>query len=468
MTATSTDRLVAEALAEARSTRPVDPDTSAGPARQSWAGEPTDLAAEGGALDLGHLLATSLKAGPVDRTAEPVDPGDGVSTRLRPAASAGGLHPVNAHLLVGPGCSVPPGRYAYDPLEHRAFRRGPAPANAPRGMVAVLTVTVQRTASHYGHRAWPLLLLDTGHAVAALAMAAIAHGHHARLTLNVNAARLAAAAGLPGPDRWNATWAGTTAEHSLAAVHITVRTPADQPGHLTPCPLTTWAAEPLATRPATGPAPSPAGHRAGAVLIALSRTTAPAIWWPAESSFSGEKSSLAQAIANRRSAPPPLHGQPDPGALAAVLSAAINAGPYGPAWCAAVGMPPGLVTADPSEPKALRPIASGEARPTLAVWAARQGWLSQAGAVLLAEGVPDSASAEQIRVEHLAAGYAAACAELTATALGLRTRPIGSWQAADLGASLGGPAGQRWVIHGLALASPFRPSPPSHSRSDRR
>jgi nitroreductase len=467
MTVTSTARLVAEALAEARSSRPVGPDTSAGPARQSWAGEPTDLAAERGALDLGRLLAISLKAGPADRTAEPVDPGDGVSTRRRPVASAGGLHPVNAHLLVGPGCSVPPGRYAYDPLEHRAFRRGPAPANAPCGVIAVLTVNVQRTASHYGHRSWPLLLLDTGHAVAALAMAAIAHGHHSRLTLNVDAARLAAAAGLPVPDRWTATWAATRPEPALAAVYITVRTPADQFGRFSPCPLTTWAIEPLATPPATGPAPSLAGHRAGAVLDALSRTTAPTVWWPAKSPFSGDKSSLAEAIANRRSAPPPLRGQPDPGALAAVLSAASDAGPYGPAWCAAVGMPPGLVTADPSEPKALRSIASGEARPTLAVWAARQGWLSQAGAVLLAEGVPNSASAERIRVEHLAAGYAAARAELTATALGLRTRPIGSWQAADLGAALGGPAGQRWVIHGLALASPLRSSPPSHSRSDR-
>ncbi|GLW11509.1 hypothetical protein Misp01_66370 [Microtetraspora sp. NBRC 13810] len=457
MTATSTGRLFAEALAEVRSTRPVEPDTHPGPAGRHWTGEPTDPAAGGGALDLGRLLASSLRA-------EPVDGDRGVSTRLRPVASAGGLYPVNAHLLVGPGCSMPPGRYAYDPLEHRARRRGPAPSDAPQGMVAVLTVTAQRTASRYGHRAWPLLLLDTGHAVAALAVAALAGGHQARLTLNAGAAALAAAAGLPVPDRWNATWADTAPEHPLAAVHVT----ADEPGHSTLCPLTTWAAEPLSTPPATGPAPSPAGEHAGAVLAALSRSTAPALWWPAGLPFGGGKSSLAQAIADRRSAPPPLNGQPDPGALAAVLSAANDAGPGGPSWCAAIGSPPGLVTADPSEPKALRLIAGGEARPTLAVWAARQGWLSQAGAVLLAEGVADPASAERIRVEHLAAGYAAARAELAATALGLRTRPIGSWQAADLGAALGGPAGQRWVIHGLALAAPLRFSPPSHLRSDRR
>ncbi|URN13708.1 hypothetical protein LUW77_26840 [Streptomyces radiopugnans] len=43
-------------------------------------------------------------------------------------------------------------------------------------MTAELSVTARRTASHYGHRAWPLLLLDTGHAAAALLLAARALG----------------------------------------------------------------------------------------------------------------------------------------------------------------------------------------------------------------------------------------------------------------------------------------------------
>ncbi|MFD9947457.1 hypothetical protein ACFWYW_38525 [Nonomuraea sp. NPDC059023] len=468
MTTTFTDRLVAEAITEARSIRPVGPHSPAGPARQRWTGEPADLAAGEGDIDLGRLLRFSFKAGPVGLKPAPFHSGvrdrDGVAaTRLRPVASAGGLHPVNAHLLVGPGCSVPPGLYAYDPLDHRVCRRGPAPGKASRGIVVVFTVTVQRTVSHYGHRAWPLLLLDAGHAVAALAMAAVAHGHQARPTLNADAATLAAAAGLPTPDQWQAVWAQTTPQHPLAAVHITARAPGDEPGQVDP--LTAWAAQPPGTPPEAGPAPSPEGQRAGAVLAALCRTTAPAVWWPAVPPFDGELSALAQAIADRRSAPPPLSGQPDAVSLAAVLSTADRATPYGPPWYAAVGAPTGLVTAEPGKPEELRLVASGEARPTLAMWAAGQGWISHAGAVLLAGGAPDSASAERIRVEHLAAGYAAACAELTATAAGLRTRPIGSWQAADLGAALGGRAGRRWIVHGLALASPL---PLSLSRSDRR
>ncbi|MFC5744300.1 nitroreductase family protein [Actinomadura rugatobispora] len=482
MTVTPTsDRLAADALAEARSTRPVAPDTSAGPAGQRWTGDPAGLASGAhpgaGPLDLDPLLAYSLKAGPITRGALDRDEHDAggpapgaLSTRLRPVASAGGLHPVNAHLLVGPGCSLPPGRYAYDPLEHRAHRRGPAPLGAPGGTVVVFTVTAQRTASHYGHRAWPLLLLDTGHAVAALAMAALAHGHRARLTLDADASTLAGAAGLPPPDRWHTEWPGTTPEHPLAAVQITVRAQGHGPGLTAPCPLTAWTDEPPAAPPAPGPAPGPAGRHAGAVLAALTRDTAAATWQPAESPITGEDSFPARAIADRRSAPPPLDGEPDPGDLATVLTAAVKAGslvpsPSGLSWCAAVGgRSPGLVTADPARPGTPRPVAGGEARPTLAVWAAAQGWIAEAGAVLLADGIPDSAPPGRIRTEHLAAGYAVACAELTATALGLRTRPVGSWQGADLGAALGGPARQRWLVHGLALASA---SPPS-LRSDRR
>ncbi|NEB84385.1 nitroreductase, partial [Streptomyces anulatus] len=104
------------------------------------------------AIDLDRVLRLSL--------AVP----SGTPGRLRPVPSAGALHPVRAHLLTGPGCSLPPGRYAYDPRAHRAHPRGPAPDGIPPGALVVLTVTASRTVAHYGHRAWPLLLLDTGHA----------------------------------------------------------------------------------------------------------------------------------------------------------------------------------------------------------------------------------------------------------------------------------------------------------------
>ncbi|OSC73389.1 hypothetical protein B5180_18025, partial [Streptomyces sp. BF-3] len=40
------------------------------------------------------------------------------------------------------------------------------------------------------------------------------------------------------------------------------------------------------------------------------------------------------------------------------------------------------------------------------------------------------------------------------TALGLRSRPVGSWQQADLGAAFGDTPGRDWIEHGLALGAP--------------
>ncbi|MFW3464010.1 hypothetical protein ACN24K_28105 [Streptomyces microflavus] len=57
--------------------------------------------------------------------------------------------------------------------------------------------------------------------------------------------------------------------------------------------------------------------------------------------------------------------------------------------------------------------------------------------MLVAHGCPADAPPALIRSSHLAAGYAAGVAQAHATALGLRSRPIGSWQQADLGAALG-------------------------------
>ncbi|GAB2634160.1 hypothetical protein GCM10027168_74980 [Streptomyces capparidis] len=153
---------------------------------------------------------------------------------------------------------------------------------------------------------------------------------------------------------------------------------------------------------------------------------------------------------------------PDPAALAAVLAAADLAWPGGPRWWAAVGgAEPGLVAA-----RGRGLVARGEARPTLAVWAAGQGWLAGAGAVLIAHGLPDGSAPAEARTAHLAAGWAAARAEATAAALGLRSRPVGSWQRADLGAALGGPPGERWIVHGLAVAAPGDPQPCDTGRKD--
>ncbi|WP_344382755.1 nitroreductase [Streptomyces thermolineatus] len=528
-------RLVAQALAEVRSDRPVGPDTPAGSARTHWPAHPHPYlrlrphprarpplgapAARRGQAALEQVLALGLAAQPHGGTA-----GTGSApARLRPAASAGGRHPVNAHLLVGPGCSVPPGLYAYDPLGHRLAPRGPAPGDAAPGAVAVLTLSPGRTASHYGHRSWPLLLLDAGHTVAALALAALALDLHAPVCLDADAALLAAAAGLPRPGRWDRTWPGTAPEYPVAAVHVVP----PGAGPLPEGPLASWAALPLGTAPRPGPAPHEEARRAGPVLEALTTDGSPGTWWPAclprALSSAG---ALRAALRVRRSAPPPLEGAPGDEELAAVLEAAVTAAPQPTAWCAAVGgerpglleqrpetsrpaatsatgapdsadpggaaavtptsggpsadgapsdgAPPGGPSADgagfvgpapdgppvrgvpgpgAAPPPGLRLLAEGEARPTLAVWAAGQSWLADCGAVLLAHGVPDDAPPHHVRTAHLAAGCAAGFAQTVAGALGLRSRPVGSWQRADLGAALGREPGRDWVVHGLALGT---------------
>ncbi|MFI9770301.1 SagB/ThcOx family dehydrogenase [Streptomyces sp. NPDC052415] len=352
------------ALADARSPALPGPDTPAGTAVRAWPGHPHPIPqASPGELDLRTLLHLSLAA-------------SDVSGRLRPASSAGALHPVDAELVVGTGCPLPPGRYGYDPLRHQVHHLGPEPQGTPPGVSIELNVTPRRTASHYGHRAWPLLLLDTGHAAAALWLAARALG---------------LAAPVPRFD-------GLT-EHPLAVLHFTQ----SQDGN--------------------GASPS----------------------LEASAPVPGE-------LLARRSAPPPLTGAPHRDALRAVLATAVRASGGELAWCAAVGEPePELL--QPALDNTLRRLAAGEARPTLARWAAGQAWLAEAGAVLLAYGCPSDADAPLIRRTHLRAGFAVHLAHLAALRHALAARPVGSWQQADLGAALGAEPGRDWIVHGLALGT---------------
>ncbi|MFI8191862.1 SagB/ThcOx family dehydrogenase [Streptomyces sp. NPDC085946] len=352
-------------LARARSTEAPGPDTPAGPAVRPWPGPSRPLPAAGpGELDLDRLLRLSLAAQ------------DGTG-RLRPAASAGALHPVDARLVVGPGCPLPPGRYGYDPVRHRVHRLAPAPDGPPPGATVELSVTVRRTASHYGHRAWPLALLDTGHAAGALWLAGRARGGTEPVLR------------LDG-----------RGEQPLAAVHFA------PPGDA--APLAAGAHEPPA----------------------------------------------------RRSAPPPLRGTPSPDDLRTVLATAAEAGAGELAWCAAVGEPrPALVGLAPDG--TLRRLAAGEARPTLAVWAAGQRWIADAGAVLLGYGCPADAGPRRIRRAHLRAGFAVHLAQVAAVRRGLGARPVGAWQQADLGAALGAAPGRDWIVHGLALGTTYPATGPA-------
>ncbi|MFE9627920.1 SagB/ThcOx family dehydrogenase [Streptomyces sp. NPDC006527] len=385
------------ALARARSPEPPGPDTPAGGAVRAWPGPPLPLPPAGPAdLDLGALLRHSLSAADD-------------SGRLRPVSSAGALHPVDAELYVGAGCSLPPGRYGYDPLRHRVHRLGRQPEGTPPGVTTELSVTARRTVSHYGHRAWPLLLLDTGHAAAALFLAARALG----------------------TDEPEVRLDGL-AESPLAAVHV-----------------------------------PPPGGRGGPVHQEGGRGQAHPDGGARVLDPPGGPATPAELLA-RRSTPPPLPGAPSPDALLAVLTTAERAGtgalrevlttaarPGGGdlRWCAAVGPPRPALMALSADGATLRRHAAGEARTTLAAWAAGQAWIADAGAVLLAHGCPADADAAYIRRAHLRAGFAVHLAHVTALRHGLAARPVGSWQQADLGAALGAAPGRDWVVHGLALGT---------------
>ncbi|WP_219089069.1 SagB/ThcOx family dehydrogenase [Streptomyces sp. JJ38] len=349
-------------LARARGPEEPGPDTPPGPPVPRWPGPALCVGeARSGEVDLGRILRFALAAS---------DAGG----RLRPASSAGGCHPVDVRLTVGADAPLPAGRYGYDPLRHRLHCLSAPPTPAPPGVRLELSVTIARTRSHYGHRAWPLALLDTGHAVAALWLAS-------------------QALGAPAPEL---DIDGRTS-HPLAVVRL----------------------PPPGAPRAEYPRPAP-----------------------------GTRQLLA-----RRSPRPPLTGAPDEAALAAVLATVERAAASVLDWCVAVGGPePGLLALAPDG--RLRRLATGEARPTLAAWAARQGWLAESGAVLVGYGCPDDADAAHIRRAHLRAGYAVGLAQSVAGSHGLGARPVGSWQNADLGAALGDPPGRQWVVHGLALGAP--------------
>ncbi|MFD5694054.1 nitroreductase [Streptomyces rubiginosohelvolus] len=432
--------LLRAALADARSPRAPELSPYVPERPFPWNGPATAYADEPGtAIDLDRVLRLSLAAPP------------GTPGRLRPVPSAGALHPVRAHLLLGPGCSLPPGRYAYDPRTHRAHRRGAAPDGVPPGALVVLTVAASRTVAHYGHRAWPLLLLDAGHAAAALALAG-ATTADVLVSLDADGALLSAAAGLPGAPDWQDIWPGTEPELPFAAVRLTPPGSPIEAG----APLGAWAALPRASAPTPQPGADTTSPRELATARHLLHHIAEVpgrpvgTWHPAPRL--GELTD--KALLTRRSAPPEdLNRPPEKELLTRILATAERVLPEGPAWTVALGgVTPALYAAAPGRP-GLDVRAVGDARPTLAHWAASQQWIGAAGAVLLAHGCPEDAARTTVRSSHLVAGYAAGAAQAHATALGLRSRPIGSWQQADLGAALGDTPGRHWIVHGLALGA---------------
>ncbi|MEU5976868.1 nitroreductase [Streptomyces sp. NPDC047315] len=402
--------------------------------------------------DLPHRPAAGpeLRGLPVPLALDPLLRHSLAGGRLRPVPSAGALHPVRVRLLAGTGSGVPPGQYAYDPRTHRLHPLGPPPRPAPPGTFAILGVAPEATVAHYRHRAWPLTLLDAGHAVAAL----VAAGAYA-YSLD-----LAADGVPPAPaQRDGGVVRETAGAVPLAVVRLT-RTGI----------LSSWPRRSAPDRAGTAPDAADdhhpdlaqARHALSLVAAAGSRN---GTWRTAP-----PRASRA-VILRRRSAPLATLAtadRPDDTALGHVLAAARAAAAGGPRWYVAVGGDrPGLLAARTKAAAGLRTVATGPVLPTLAAWAAGQGWLAGTGAVLLAVGCPTGAPPARVRRDHLLAGYGVGHAQLAATALGLSARPVGSWQCADLGAAVGGPTGDGWVLHALALGAPRRRrSAPDPARRD--
>ncbi|WP_067478929.1 nitroreductase family protein [Actinomadura hibisca] len=312
------------------------------------------------------------------------------SGRVRPrrVPSAGALYPVDAHVLHEGTV------HRYDPVRH-ALTGWPSGTDTG-AFVVVLSLVPERTRWKYGARALPSLLLDLGHAVAALAASAAALDVPCQVWTDPDARCLAALTGAP---------------YSLAAVRI--GTPPDLPS------------------PPPAPRPLPTGDLVTDALTDLSPGS-PAPGW----TDPGQPRHPADVLLARRSADS-LTGH----LSSADLDALLHRTPLVAA------------TADGLR-DASGPIARGDARPVLAAWSGGGPAIAEAAAVLLF-----TAPLDDYRREHTDAGRTVHRAVLEATARGLAARPVGSWSAnADLGAALGRPSRRSMVVHALAVGGRARPA----------
>lgn len=135
----------------------------------------------------------------------------GARWSLRANPSSGNLHPTEGYLVLPAmeGLGGRPGVYHYAPREHAlelraefepaAFERLAGELPAPAFLVG-LTSIHWREAWKYGERAYRYCQHDAGHALAALCLAAAAHGWAARLVHPAGDDRIAALLGLDRTD----------------------------------------------------------------------------------------------------------------------------------------------------------------------------------------------------------------------------------------------------------------------------
>lgn len=217
---------------------------------------------------------------------------------LRVNPSSGNLHPLEAYLVGGPfaGVTAAPALLHYAPHEHALEERAVLPpalwgelagALPPGAVLAGLTRLTWREAWKYGERGWRYTLLDTGHAVAALAVAAAALGHDARLLAwpDRDVARLLGLDGPPGrdaerPEALLALWPSGARWPAVVAPGLppgTRRVLATLPHRGTPTPVggsgPEWPAAEAAARAAERDVPGPpaAAEPAGSDDVGPSR-----------------------------------------------------------------------------------------------------------------------------------------------------------------------------------------------------
>ena len=152
-------------------------------------GQPLDLDS------VGHLLRYSLALSAWKQSGD-----SRWSLRINP--SSGNLHPEEAYLLCGDLPGLPAGLYHYSPFLHCLEKRGQL-ANGhglQGGLLLGLSTIAWREAWKYGERSFRYCQLDTGHALAALALAASLLGWRLRLLTGLDAEQLATLLGLARQD----------------------------------------------------------------------------------------------------------------------------------------------------------------------------------------------------------------------------------------------------------------------------
>ncbi|MGL5857567.1 MAG: hypothetical protein ACRC35_04035 [Angustibacter sp.] len=445
---------------------------------------------------------------------------------LRPTASAGGRHPVD--VVIGHGATWS----TYDPVHRRLVpvavqvieqgSVGPKTvaqqataqqaiaqqsvarevteresAGSGRGrvgdQVVIVGVTPDRTVAKYGARSLPSLLLDAGHAVAAIAAAAQRRGRQPRWSATAPAVPSSLSTGRRGRAAWYplaaVRWSAPASEADragdgrdtvdLARTRGSAATPASAlraPARAVAeeaAVAEAEAAEVIPGKAIPGKAmPGEVGPGATAVVEALRHLsddpTAPR-WTPVPPHIDP-----GSGWRRRRSAALPWTAQRPP---TEQERSHLVAGLAHPVWWVLAG-PSGPVVVDHRGRR-----YAGDARPVLAGWACGQGWLVDVPALVLwtasgsaADGGWDTlgtgretslgtgretslgtgretsqGTGIQARDVYLGSGFAAQVVLLRAAGAGLHARAVGCWTAHDLGACVGLPEGRHAVVHAVAV-----------------